>query len=127
MILDLLLTAFSDFNKIAEKHNEPVVAIVEATYTNSTSGTASWYGLGFHGRQTASGEIFDEYALTAAHPTLAFGTVVRVVNTANNKEVTVIINDRGPFVGNRIIDLSRRAAQEIDMINSGTARVNLYY
>lgn len=89
-------------------------------------GIASWYGPNFHGRATANGEIFDMEALTAAHRTLPFNTLVRVVNQQNNREVHVRINDRGPYVGNRIIDLSRRAAREIDMIGPGTAEVILY-
>ncbi|MEX2602072.1 MAG: septal ring lytic transglycosylase RlpA family protein [Balneolaceae bacterium] len=89
-------------------------------------GVASWYGPNFHGRATANGETYDMEALTAAHRTLPFNTLVRVVNQGNSREVHVRINDRGPYVGNRIIDLSRRAAREIDMIGSGTAEVTLY-
>lgn len=88
-------------------------------------GMASWYGPGFAGRLTANGEIFDPAQLTAAHRTLPFNTHVRVTNLANGRSVTVRINDRGPFVGNRIIDLSRAAAERIGMIGSGTARVRL--
>tara|TARA_R100001143_G_C3361009_1_gene135756 strand:+ start:771 stop:1436 length:666 start_codon:yes stop_codon:yes gene_type:complete len=90
------------------------------------SGVASWYGPNFHGKATANGEIFDMNALTAAHRTLPFNTVVLVENRDNGQSVIVRINDRGPYVGNRIIDLSRRAAQEIDMINAGTANVELF-
>lgn len=88
-------------------------------------GYASWYGPGFAGRLTASGEVFDPQKLTAAHRTLPFGTIVRVTNLANGKSVTVTINDRGPFVKNRIIDLSKKAAEALDMIKTGTARVKL--
>jgi len=88
-------------------------------------GVASWYGPGFHGNQTANGERYDQNALTAAHRTLPFNTVVRVVNLNNGKSVDVRINDRGPFVDNRIIDLSRAAASRIDMIDSGLAPVRL--
>ncbi len=88
-------------------------------------GEASWYGPGFHGRTTANGETYDQNALTAAHRTLPFNTRVRVVNMRNGKSVDVRINDRGPYVGDRIIDLSRKAAQEIDMIETGVARVRL--
>ncbi|WP_394701368.1 septal ring lytic transglycosylase RlpA family protein [Marispirochaeta aestuarii] len=87
------------------------------------SGGASWYGPGFHGRITASGERFNTNDLTAAHKTLPFGTRVRVTNTANGKSVTVRINDRGPFVQGRIIDLSRAAAEQLGMLESGTAQV----
>jgi rare lipoprotein A len=86
-------------------------------------GIASWYGHPFHGRPTASGEIYDMEKLTAAHQTLPLGTVVHVDNLVNNKMVEVRINDRGPFVGNRIIDLSHAAAQNISM--PGIANVRL--
>jgi len=89
-------------------------------------GIASWYGPGLDGRLTASGEVFDQDGLTAAHPRLPFGTRVRVVNMRNGREVIVRINDRGPFTGNRIIDLSRGAARVIDMINAGTVPVRLH-
>jgi rare lipoprotein A len=86
-------------------------------------GIASWYGAEFEGKPTASGEIFNASRLTAAHPTLPFGTMLRVTNKHNNKTVIVRINDRGPFVSARIIDLSRAAAQQLDMIKTGTAPV----
>jgi rare lipoprotein A len=89
------------------------------------SGTASWYGPGFNGKATASGEIYDQNALTAAHKTLALGTRVRVTNLQNGRSVDVRINDRGPFVGNRIIDLSYAAAKSIDMVDAGIAQVRL--
>lgn len=88
-------------------------------------GTASYYGPGFQGRSTASGERFNMYDLTAAHRTLPFGTRVQVTNLSNGKSVTVRINDRGPFKRGRIIDLSKAAAGKIDMISSGTARVRV--
>jgi rare lipoprotein A len=88
-------------------------------------GVASWYGKEFEGRPTASGEIFDASKLTAAHPTLPFGTMVVVTNQHNNKKVTVKINDRGPFVSARIIDISRAAAEQLDMIATGTAPVKI--
>ncbi len=86
-------------------------------------GIASWYGGKFHGRKTASGERYDMNKLTAAHKTLPFGTRVRVTNLDTGRNVVVRINDRGPFVRGRIIDLSRAAARKVDMIRSGTARV----
>lgn len=89
-------------------------------------GIASWYGPGFHGKKTANGETYDMHALTAAHKTLPFNTVVRVVNTRNGQSINVRINDRGPYVGDRIIDLSKKAAEEIDMLGSGTAEVKLF-
>ncbi len=86
-------------------------------------GTASFYGKEFHGRKTASGEIFDMYKLTAAHKTLPFGSRVRVTNLENGRSVVVRINDRGPFKKGRIIDLSFEAARRIGM--AGTANVRL--
>jgi len=98
---------------------------VDATRVIGT-GIASWYGPGFHGKATANGETYNMNDLTAAHRTLPFNTIVLVVNRDNDKTVTVRINDRGPYVGNRIIDLSRKAAREIDMINSGIANIDLF-
>jgi rare lipoprotein A len=89
------------------------------------SGAASWYGHPYHGRQAADGEIYDMETLVAAHRTLPFQTWVRVRNVANNKTVDVRIIDRGPFVNNRIIDLSHAAAQQIELIGPGVAQVEL--
>jgi rare lipoprotein A len=86
-------------------------------------GIASWYGDEFAGRPTASGETFNPDQLTCAHPTLPFGTMLKVTNQSNNRQVTVRVNDRGPYVSARVIDLSRRAAELLDMIRSGTAPV----
>lgn len=86
-------------------------------------GEASWYGPGFHGRKTASGERFDTYEMTAAHKTLPFGTVLKVTNLSNGKTIVVTINDRGPYVRGRIIDLSKAAKDALDM--GGTAQVRL--
>jgi len=88
-------------------------------------GIASWYGREFDGRPTASGEVFDSSQLTAAHPNLPFGTILVVTNLHNNKNVTVRVNDRGPFVSARIIDVSRAAAEQLDMITTGTAPVTI--
>jgi len=89
-------------------------------------GIASYYAEPYHGRRTASGEIFDTYqGLTAAHRTLPFHTVVRVRNEMNGREVDVTINDRGPFIEGRVIDLSLRAAREIDMVRAGIVPVKL--
>jgi rare lipoprotein A len=89
-------------------------------------GRASWYGPGFHGKRTASGERFDMNDLTAAHRTLPFGTRVRVRNAQNGREVVVRINDRGPQVNARIIDLSRAAAVALDLLQAGEAPVVLF-
>lgn len=88
-------------------------------------GMASWYGPGFHGNRSASGEVFNQDALTAAHRNLPFGTLVRVTNLDNNLSVVVRINDRGPFIGNRIIDLSAGAARVLGLISSGVAPVRV--
>ncbi|MDR0302004.1 MAG: septal ring lytic transglycosylase RlpA family protein [Treponema sp.] len=88
-------------------------------------GIASWYGKEFDGRPTASGEIFDSSQLTAAHPNLPFGTTLVVTNRHNNKKVTVRVTDRGPFVAARIIDVSKAAAEQLDMIVTGTAPVSI--
>jgi rare lipoprotein A len=100
---------------------KPVEPVPGAT----EQGIASWYGPGFHGRRTASGEIYDQFDLTAAHQTLPHGTRVRVVNLTNGRAVLVRINDRGPFVDDRIIDLSYAAARQLDMIGPGTVPVRL--
>ena len=89
------------------------------------TGTASWYGEAHHRKKTASGEPFDMHALTAAHRTLPFGTRVRVTSLETGRSVTVRINDRGPFVGGRTVDISRAAAQSIGMIDRGVAKVKL--
>lgn len=91
------------------------------------TGIASWYGDYFHGRLTANGEYFDMHSLSAAHTTLPLPSYVKVTNLENMKSVTVRVNDRGPYIENRIIDLSRKAAEEIDMLNEGTAKVRVQY
>ena len=96
-----------------------------AEIRDGETGLASWYGHPYHGRPAANGEIYDMEKLTAAHRTLPFGTWVRVVNLTNDKTVDVRITDRGPFVENRIIDLSHAAAEAIALIGPGVARVRL--
>lgn len=88
-------------------------------------GIASWYGYPFQGRRTSNGEIYDMHEFTAAHRTLPFNALVRVTNLTNGKQTEVRINDRGPFVANRVIDLSLSAAQAIEMVGPGTAHVRL--
>lgn len=100
------------------RRGRPAASVIER-------GVASWYGPGFHRRRTASGEIYDQESLTAAHRTLAFGSIVEVRNLANDRRVRVRINDRGPFAKGRIIDLSRRAARSIEMLGPGTTEVEL--
>ncbi|MGE0825784.1 MAG: septal ring lytic transglycosylase RlpA family protein [Candidatus Binatia bacterium] len=89
------------------------------------TGIASWYGPGFHGKQTANGEIYDQYALTAAHPTLPLGTQVEVTNVETGESVDVRINDRGPYKYGRVIDLSYEAARRIGVWGPGTAPVRV--
>ncbi len=88
-------------------------------------GVASWYGVPFHGHRTSNGEIYNMYELTAAHRTLPFDSVVRVTNLSNGKHAEVRINDRGPFVANRVIDLSLAAARALDMVGTGTSPVKI--
>lgn len=106
--LPLILTAIGLFVALPAKAGEQC-------------GGASWYGNEFHGRQTASGETFDQWAMTAAHRTLPFGTVVTV--TYGDRSVEIRINDRGPFAGGRIIDLSRGAAERLGLIAAGVGQV----
>ena len=93
--------------------------------THTLRGVASWYGYPHHGRLTASGQRFNMYELTAAHRTLPLGTRLRVTNLSNGRSVTVTVTDRGPFVKQRVLDLSYAAAREIGMIGPGTAPVQL--
>lgn len=96
-----------------------------AAESRTQVGVVSWYGGSFHGRPTASGERFDSRALTMAHRTLPFGTKVRVTNLRNGRSVIVRVNDRGPFVGQRIADLSQAAAADIGMMRRGVARARI--
>lgn len=98
-----------------------VTLLVSNSSVADQHGVASWYGPGFHGRKTASGDNFNRHALTAAHRTIKLGTRVKVTNLHNNKSVIVLINDRGPFARGRIIDLSQAAKNELEM--GGTAKV----
>jgi rare lipoprotein A len=103
----------------------PIAAPAPATGGSIQTGAASYYGEAFDGRKTASGERFDMWDLTAAHPKLAMGTRVRVTNLANGRAVIVRINDRGPYHGGRIIDVSYGAAQKLGMIDAGVVRVRV--
>ena len=88
-------------------------------------GEASWYGKKFHGRKTSSGEVYDMYGVTAAHKTLPLNTVVRVTNLENSRSIILRINDRGPYVGNRILDCSMGAAKKLGFYTAGTAMVKI--
>ena len=89
------------------------------------TGVSSWYGPNFHGKLTANGEVFDQYGVTAAHKTLPLGTVVRVTNLDNSKSVILRINDRGPYVGDRVLDCSYGAATKLEFMEQGTANVEI--
>lgn len=104
----------------------PVSSVSGSRRTWSVTGIASWYGPGFHGNQTANGEIFNQFDLTAAHRTLPFGSWVRVTNLENGKMVVVRVNDRGPFVPGRIIDLSYQAARAIGLDGLALVRLDVY-
>lgn len=86
---------------------------------------ASWYGPGFHGRLTANGEIYDQMSFTAAHKSLKFGTLLKITNPRNNKSVVIRINDRGPYVSGRDLDLSKAAALELGMVKRGVAKIKV--
>jgi rare lipoprotein A len=120
MLTNLLLTSslFGVFGVTPKvEQSKPVHTVKEKC------SSASWYGPGFHGRRTSNGETFNQYSLTAAHKQLPFGTRVRVTNRHNGKSIIVRINDRGPFIGGRALDLSKEAASRIGMIRSGHAPV----
>jgi rare lipoprotein A (peptidoglycan hydrolase) len=102
---------------------EPELPNVEAPA--SQFGIASWYGEWHHGRETATGEAFDMWAMTAAHPTLPMGSRVEVTNIGNGRRVRVRVNDRGPVVGGRVLDLSRGAAEKLGAIGAGLVRVRI--
>ena len=110
---------------ISPAEQAEAAAAVAAGRWQPQVGTASWYGSDFHGRTTSNGETYDMYAHTAAHKTLPFNTVVRVTHLATGAATEVRINDRGPFVGDRIIDLSLAAARDLDMVRTGTAEVRI--
>jgi len=117
----------SDSSSRAEQSNE-VTRRGPGRYAHAPGtmhGVASWYGREFHGRQTANGEVYNMYAHTAAHRTMPFGTIVRVTNLRNGRQALVRINDRGPFVPGRDIDLSYGAARDLGMLEAGVVKVRL--
>lgn len=114
--------------KSRAKTPDPLDTLIANDFSESKviqSGSASWYGPGFYGRKTASGEVFTKTQLTAAHRTLPLGTKLRVTNTTTGESVVVKVNDRGPFHGNRVIDLSHAAAKTLGMIKSGVCDVKI--
>ena len=106
------------------KADNPITPGSEAPASVNT-GAASWYGPGFHGKKTASGEVFDKRKFTAAHKTIPLGRRARVTHLANGKSIEVLINDRGPYVAGRLIDLSQAAAEALGLINNGVAKVQV--
>lgn len=117
------LTAAASFSDAANANSYAYGATGKSS--GQQVGRASWYGPGFHGRRTASGQTFNQHGLTAAHPRLPFGSRARVTNLHNGRTVEVTINDRGPYRGGRIIDLSRAAAKRIAMNGTAPVRVTV--
>ncbi len=109
----------NNVKEIANNTKKPSVGVVKQ------QGTASWYGDDFHGKPTASGETYNQNKLTAASKTLPLGTVAQVTNVETGKSVTVKVNDRGPYVGNRVMDLSKAAAKKIDLKDKGVGKVKI--
>ena len=132
IVFPFLLSLFNETNinnsdkpVMAEKIiSKPAIVIAEEEWTYHSTGIASWYGPGFQGRKTANGERYNMYDMTAAHKKMKFNTMVKVTNLDNGKFVIVRINDRGPYVKGRIIDLSKTAKQKI-MGNGGLCKVKL--
>jgi rare lipoprotein A len=110
---------------VPEAITEGTVNTSSVKYLNRGTMKASWYGPKFHGKVTANGEIYDQMALTAAHKSLKFGTLLKVTNPKNGKSVIVRINDRGPYIGDRELDLSKGAATKLGLIERGVARVKI--
>ncbi|MBO6523429.1 MAG: septal ring lytic transglycosylase RlpA family protein [Balneolaceae bacterium] len=121
-----LLNACGVTNRMGSGTSDSISSRSTKDISAIETGVASWYGPDFHGRQTANGEKYDMNGLTAAHRTLPFNTQVLVENLDNGKSIQVRINDRGPFAKDRIIDLSKGAAEKVEMIGPGTARVRIY-
>ena len=112
-------------NKYQQKIRKLAKIPIDSTVSSQMIGEASWYGPGFHGKKTANGEIYDQEDMTAAHKILPINTIVRVTNIENDRSIVVRINDRGPYKKNRIIDLSRQAAEKLSMFKTGLAPVTL--
>jgi len=137
----LVLVALVGFTLVVneDKITEPVVtenavSVEEETITADRSLVefvdkgnmkASWYGPGFHGRKTANGEVYDQNSFTAAHKSLKFGTLLKITNLKNNKSVVIRINDRGPYIHGRDLDLSKAAASELGMVRKGVAKLKV--
>lgn len=124
-IVEILENEFFTEQTVVNETNDKNAAIID--YVEDGSMLASWYGPGFHGKQTANGEFFNEEAFTAAHKSLKFGTLLRLTNLKNGKFVIVRINDRGPYWERRNLDLSKAAARELGMVEKGVARLKVEY
>lgn len=120
-----LFVGVATFSLSLASHAPQAIPVARGEPLIYQKGVASWYGPGFHGRQTANGEIYNMYALTAAHKTLPLGTRVRIRSFDTGKTVDVRINDRGPYVDGRVIDLSLRAAQKLGITEQGLDRVEV--
>ncbi|MDP1559006.1 MAG: septal ring lytic transglycosylase RlpA family protein [Nitrosomonas sp.] len=127
--IDAIPDAIPRIEPLREANMRPYVALgqtfqpMTALGTYRKRGVASWYGRRYHGNQTASGEVYDMYAMTAAHPTLPLPSFARVTNVKSGKSIIVRVNDRGPFLSNRIIDLSYTAAHKLDILSGGSGEV----
>ena len=114
--------------RVKVAHEHPLEkAIAEKTATYTAVGTASWYGEDFHGKRTANGETFDMNSFSAAHPSLPLPSNVRVTNLENHRSVVVRVNDRGPFVGGRVIDVSAKTAKALGFYDDGLSKVKVEY
>jgi rare lipoprotein A len=115
-----LLAVLAGYAGSVEKADRPLYTLIDKGIM-----TASWYGPGFHGRTTANGEVYDMHSLTAAHKSLKFGTLLKVTNPKNDSSVIVRINDRGPFIRGRQLDLSKEAAKQLDFIHHGVVKLEV--
>jgi len=123
----------NDVKREVEYNQDPITADEETNLVNTTmvdfiakgEMKASWYGPKFHGKSTANGEIYDQMAFTAAHKSLKFGTLLRLTNLKNGKSVVVRINDRGPYIHGRDLDLSKAAAESLEMMNPGVIKIKV--
>ena len=118
--ISLVLT--EEFAPVPNRSSNNLLTIL---YKDRGTMRASWYGPRFHGRFTANGEIYNQNAMTAAHKSMKFGTILRITNQRNNKSVIVRINDRGPYIPGRQIDLSKAAAEELDVIKNGVKKLKI--
>ena len=123
--IDMIFAPIAGIDSRAKPQPVPTAVDPIDVAPETQIGTASYYGQRFAGRRTASGEPFDPEAMTAAHRTLPFGTLVRITNTANDRSVEAVINDRGPFIRHRIIDVSRAIARQLEFLDRGVAEVHV--